>query len=432
MATYTSSHSKTFTNAYSVLNVGYTTFDLKLNFTQVYNTVTNKSSVTLTSVQFRSSAALYNSQFFGGFYGNGQAFDVYTGGTYMTPSANQWLTLANLVQTTITVDHDANGAGSFTLTLGNGVYSADAGGDVIGFNSSNRMCGVYESNTATVELTSYMRTLTVNPNGGTWGGSTATQTFTGREGATKTIANPTFTGRTFEGWTKTGGGSLAGTTYTYGSSDGTLKAGWQKITYQVTYNANGGSGAPAAQTKTYGTNLKLSSTKPTRSGYAFKGWATTDSATTAQYQPGDTYTANAALTLYAVWVQKFTLSTTISESGITVNINRTSSPNGGGSTGLLHNGDTLYYGDKVTVSWSVASGSTATALTINSVDVTGQSPKNYTISGSMTVVMTVTSSAVVRIYNGSSWDDYEVLIYNGSGWDRYKPIIWNGSSWEDY
>lgn len=39
-----------------------------------------------------------------------------------------------------------------------------------------------------------------------------------------------------------------------------------KTSYTVSYNANGGTGAPAAQTKWHGTNLTLSSTKPTRTG----------------------------------------------------------------------------------------------------------------------------------------------------------------------
>jgi len=71
--------------------------------------------------------------------------------------------------------------------------------------------------------------------------------------------------------------------------------------YTVTYNANGGSGAPASQTKTQDVSLALSSTKPTRNGYTFQGWATSAAATTATYQPGASYTANADLTLYAVW-----------------------------------------------------------------------------------------------------------------------------------
>ena len=73
-----------------------------------------------------------------------------------------------------------------------------------------------------------------------------------------------------------------------------------KRTFTVSYNANGGSGAPASQTKTYGVNLTLSSTIPTRAGYAFKGWATSSTGAVA-YQAGGTYSANSAVTLYAVW-----------------------------------------------------------------------------------------------------------------------------------
>ena len=73
-----------------------------------------------------------------------------------------------------------------------------------------------------------------------------------------------------------------------------------KRTYTVSYNANGGSGAPASQTKTYGVNLTLSSTVPTRAGYTFKGWATSSTGAVV-YQAGGTYTANSSVTLYAVW-----------------------------------------------------------------------------------------------------------------------------------
>ena len=72
-------------------------------------------------------------------------------------------------------------------------------------------------------------------------------------------------------------------------------------TYTVSYNANGGSGAPASQTKTTNNNLTLSSVKPTRVGYTFQGWGTSSSATTATYQPGGTYSNNKSITLYAVW-----------------------------------------------------------------------------------------------------------------------------------
>ena len=77
----------------------------------------------------------------------------------------------------------------------------------------------------------------------------------------------------------------------------------KKASYTVTYNANGGSNAPSSQTKWYGEELKLSSTKPTRTGYIFKGWATSSTATSAKYPVGGsyTYTTNKSVTLYAVW-----------------------------------------------------------------------------------------------------------------------------------
>ena len=80
-------------------------------------------------------------------------------------------------------------------------------------------------------------------------------------------------------------------------------------TYTVSYNANGGSGAPSSQTKTHDTTLRLSTQKPSRTGYDFLGWATSSSATSAQYQPGGSYTNNASVTLYAVWrAQTYTIS----------------------------------------------------------------------------------------------------------------------------
>lgn len=90
-----------------------------------------------------------------------------------------------------------------------------------------------------------------------------------------------------------------------GTYKGTLTAGSDLSvdalqSYKISYNANGGSGAPSTQTKWYGIALTLSSTKPTRTGYTFQGWATSSGGSVA-YAPGATFTANSATTLYAVW-----------------------------------------------------------------------------------------------------------------------------------
>lgn len=70
--------------------------------------------------------------------------------------------------------------------------------------------------------------------------------------------------------------------------------------HTVSYNANGGIGAPDNQKKIYGSVLTLSSVRPTRDGYVFMGWATSSAGDVA-YMPGSTYGADADVTLYAVW-----------------------------------------------------------------------------------------------------------------------------------
>ena len=69
--------------------------------------------------------------------------------------------------------------------------------------------------------------------------------------------------------------------------------------YTLTYDANGGSGAPNSVSDI--TSTTISSTKPTRSGYEFLGWSTSSSATSASYVAGNSITLSSNITLYAVW-----------------------------------------------------------------------------------------------------------------------------------
>lgn len=166
-------------------------------------------------------------------------------------------------------------------------------------------------------LTSYK--VSYNANGGS--GAPSAQTKYYGKALTLSSTKPTRTGYTFKGWATSASGSVtyaSGASYTANAAV-TLYAVWQKITYTVKYNANGGTGAPSNQTKTYGVNLTLSSTKPTRASYVdengstvsytFKGWATSASSSTVAYKSGATYTANAGVTLYAVWATTTTVLT---------------------------------------------------------------------------------------------------------------------------
>lgn len=157
------------------------------------------------------------------------------------------------------------------------------------------------SGSYTLSAVTWQWIISYNANGGS--GAPGSQTKVYGTKLTLSSTKPTRTGYTFKGWATSSGGSVAyasGASYSANASV-TLYAVWQINTYAVKYNANGGSGAPGNQTKTYGQTLTLSSTKPTRTNYDFLGWATSSSASSPQYSAGGSYTANAAVTLYAVW-----------------------------------------------------------------------------------------------------------------------------------
>ena len=136
------------------------------------------------------------------------------------------------------------------------------------------------------------------------------------------INKPSKTGYSFKGYYTSTNGS--GTNYVNSSGtfinnayktigDKTLYANWQANTYTITYNANGGSGAPSSQSYTYDPNndtvFYLSSTTPSRSGYTFLGWSLSSTATSASYSAGQrwgTHNAN-NYTLYAIWKKTVTV-----------------------------------------------------------------------------------------------------------------------------
>lgn len=149
--------------------------------------------------------------------------------------------------------------------------------------------------------------ITYDANGGT--GAPNAQTKIHGKNLVLSSIWPTRVGYEFLGWGDSPSSqypsTMPGNIYTANASK-TFYAVWRANTYVVTYNANGGTNAPASQTKTYGVSLTLSSNIPTRANYQFLGWGTASTSTTATYQPGGQYTANASITLYAIWTLAYT------------------------------------------------------------------------------------------------------------------------------
>ena len=73
-------------------------------------------------------------------------------------------------------------------------------------------------------------------------------------------------------------------------------------TYAITYKSNyTGGAADVVETKIKNQSYTISTCEFTRTDYHFLRWSTNSGGTGTTYNPGDTYTGNAALTLYAIW-----------------------------------------------------------------------------------------------------------------------------------
>ena len=204
---------------------------------------------------------------------------------------------------------------------------------------------------------------------------------------------PSRTYYNFLGWSSSSSASSAaysaGGTYTVNTTSATfvttLYAVWQHQTAYVYYNANGGSGAPSTQSHWAGYSVTLSATVPTRSGYKFLGWATSASATTAQYQPNTSQALYTTTTLYAVWelaASTLTVSNGTIGTALSIGINRNNSS----------------YTDTITYTFGTASGTIATKTSSDSVSWTPPTSLASKIPNASTGTCTLTCTT----YNGST------------------------------
>lgn len=206
--------------------------------------------------------------------------------------------------------------------------------------------------------------------------------------ATKPAVNPILAGYEFAGWyTGEEYNKTDGTAYNFDTEvtgDLVLYGKLTAKTYTVTYNGNGNgdvTGIKSAQTKTHGVALTLYSEVPTRTGYTFLGWSTTADGAVV-YQPGEVYSTDADITLYAVW-QKNTYTVTL--------------PSGAGYTVTPAGMGTVEYGEDFTFTVVVDRAYAATAPTVTAKDSlngdVGVTP-NGTTSNTSAVTYTYTIANV--------------------------------------
>lgn len=124
---------------------------------------------------------------------------------------------------------------------------------------------------------------------------------------TLTSTHPRWTGHNFLGWRLNNSGTLyqPGATIAASTSTSTLEyyAQWEIKTHTITYDANGGSGAPSQTTQNYDTYHTVTSIVPSRQGYKFLGWSENSSDVEPTYYAGNSIIIEKDLILYAIWTK---------------------------------------------------------------------------------------------------------------------------------
>lgn len=414
----------------------WTPFGVALNITATSGTVTRTSAT-----QYKVAINVSWETYWDGAQTN-YGMSASSGGVTKTISAFGTKRSSGSSSFTGTYSISGNGSATKSVTVTFKNYEEDWQGNVT--ESATKSVSF---NVTVPAWTSYI--VKYNANGGS--GAPSSQTKWKDQTLKLSTTKPTRTGYTFQGWgTSTSDTSVdyaAGANYTANASI-TLYAIWKAITYTVKYNANGGSGAPSSQTKTYGAALTLSSTIPKRTSiedngtvteYTFKGWATSSTSTSVSYSAGASYTRNESMTLYAVW------SKTVSENLYDVSYNT-----GGGSEVIAQiktKGKTLKLRDSIPVKngytfagWGLSANSTTISysaganytsdenivlyaiwtpwshvVTFDSNGGTGQLPNDFTTIANSDVVIIPDCSLTKKGYVFKYWSTQP----SGSGGENY-------------
>lgn len=188
--------------------------------------------------------------------------------------------------------------------------------------------------------------------------------------------------------------------------------------YTIQYNANGGTGAPANQTKYSTVTLTLSSQKPTRASanggtatiafnvnggsgsvasktstrtttYTFSKWNTAANGSGTNYNSGGSYTADAAATLYAIWT---------SSTGAYPNISLPSGPSRSATTSTAT--VTFVYQDDSTAN-STANSTRSTSYTFKGWNTNSSATTGTAAGTSVAVTGSTTYYAIWQSSTGS-------------------------------
>jgi uncharacterized repeat protein (TIGR02543 family) len=234
--------------------------------------------------------------------------------TFPTPTItdyNDTETLSASSDSSLTVTYESNTPDVCTVSGSPAIVTIVGGGtcSITAYQAGNT--SYYPATPVTVTFNVQSYTVTYNLNGASGSAPLDPNSpYASGQDVTITATTPTRTGYTFSGWNTASGGSgtsyASSSTLTAISANVVLYAQWTLVTtYTVTYDANGGSGAPSTSTHNDNSTVTVSATEPIRRGYRFVEWQNSGG---TPYDPEDTFTIAGNVTLTAQWIQVLTIS----------------------------------------------------------------------------------------------------------------------------
>lgn len=135
---------------------------------------------------------------------------------------------------------------------------------------------VEEDLTLTANYEDIYYDIVINPNGGTYKGSTASTTEHVKYGTELTIVDPSYDTYTFAGWDISPSASMSGSTIA-AYDNYTLTAQWEEIYFNLTINPNGGTydNSTEIQTIPYRAGATAQISTPSKTGATFSNWTKT-------------------------------------------------------------------------------------------------------------------------------------------------------------
>lgn len=408
----------------------------------------NTSTVTITAIQF-CSLNHYQTNFniYGRFTIGNTNYDSAGGAVYVSEQ-NTWYNIWS-GSISFVVNHATDGSGSFNIYMGpvpgsgysdyNILSQYKASGN-IEFPADNYTISLPKINRQfTLGIsqgtnTSVVVNRTASPLGGSIGrlynggtlyyGDTITVSYT--VGAGCSINVHTVNGTTFSSGTQYTVQSAITVITTATVSSFTLTK-TQGSNTTLTINRTSSPKAGAAQgylnsgaTIYYGDVLSISYSANT--GYNMSSATLNGSS----FSSGVTHTVTAAVTVVtSATVKTFTITRNVG-TGLRLTINRTSSPNGGGATGII-TGNTVYYGDVLVLTASANAGYNIEVMSINGTSYS-DNPHTVTVTSALVIVIGSKALGFVHIDSGASIEKYKIMIDSGAAYEQYRAMIDTGSA----